>query len=405
MILVADDDRDMRDLLQTLLEGAGFDCAMASGGLEAVSMARELEPELIILDVMMPDLSGFEAFARIRATPSLENTPILFLSAASDERRVVRGYDLGAEDYLAKPFNQVTLMAKIRNVLARYRRSKPLSLEDFKPGFVIRDRYEVHHELGRGGMGIVYKCYDKQLCKDVALKVLSSNMGELEATERFQREVTALASVNHRNLVKLRDVEYGRDVSYYVMDFVPGLALDQRLRDGPLTPKNALEVVSKVADALQIAHDVGILHRDLKPANILFDALGEPMLTDFSLGLDTESDDRRLTKSGLIVGTMGYLSPEGLRSPSNVDTRSDVYALGVVLYECLTGKHLFEGDDDFDWMVKTVTQDPPPPHTLDGSIPEAASWVCMQALAREPKQRIQSPALFADAMRKALARI
>jgi DNA-binding response OmpR family regulator len=405
VILVADDDQDTRFMLQLLLENAGWECVLASGGLEAVRLATERAPELMILDVMMPDLSGFDAYRRIREIPGRESTPILFLSGAGDTRRVVTGFDLGAEDYLVKPFNKVTLLAKIRNVIARYRKQKQLSLQDFAPGAIIRDRYEVQLEVGRGGMGVVYQTFDRNLHTVVALKVLHTGMDRFEAAGRFEREVKAIALIEHPNLIRLYDAEFGADIQFYTMEFLDGPSLADRLDEvGPLSAIEALVYTAKVAEALQAVHDLGYLHRDVKPENILFRAnQDEPILTDFSLILDYAGPSRRLTQAGLVVGTVGYLSPEALFPGNPLDVRADIYSLGVVLYQLLTGRIPFDGLSDADIMMRTVKEPVPPPTILDPLIPHAAVEVCMRALRREPSARYSSAGDMAAAARSAIA--
>jgi len=206
---------------------------------------------------------------------------------------------------------------------------------------ILFPQLEIIELLGRGGMGIVYKARQRQLDRLVALKILPTEIGDDPAfAERFSREARALARLNHPNIVSIYDSGDSGGLFYFLMEYVDGVNLRQMLSAGRMEPKDALAIVPKICEALQYAHDEGIMHRDIKPENILFDKKGRVKIADFGLAklLKPDDEDLTLTASGTLMGTPKYMSPEQLENSHTVDHRADIYSLGVVFYEMLTGE-------------------------------------------------------------------
>jgi len=210
---------------------------------------------------------------------------------------------------------------------------------------------EILELVGKGGMGAVYKARQKQLNRFVALKILPPGIGSEPAfAERFTREAQALAQLNHPNIVTLYEFGETSGQFYFLMEFVDGVNLRQLLHAGRIAPREALAIVPQICDALQFAHDQGIVHRDIKPENILLDRRGRVKVADFGLaklvgagnepagGGGTAAGSPELTESGKIMGTPNYMAPEQVEHPNEVDNRADIYALGVVFYQMLTGE-------------------------------------------------------------------
>lgn len=200
---------------------------------------------------------------------------------------------------------------------------------------------EILEFLGRGGMGVVYKARQRQLNRLVAVKILPPRVGEEPAfAERFMREAQALARLNHSHIVQVYDFGQTDEFYYFVMEFVDGVNLRALIREGKLQSKEALKIVPQICEALQFAHDEGIVHRDVKPENILIDKKGRVKIPDFGLAklLDNAAEDLSLTGTGQLMGTLGYMAPEQLQQARAVDHRADIYSLGVVFYEMLTGQ-------------------------------------------------------------------
>src|SRR6516162_1070268 len=199
---------------------------------------------------------------------------------------------------------------------------------------------EILELLGQGGMGVVYKARQRRLNRLVALKILPPSVGEQPAfAERFSREAQALARLNHSNIVQVYDFGETDVFFYFIMEFVDGVNLRALIRDGKLKPEEALSIVPQICEALQFAHDEGIVHRDIKPENILLDKKGRVKIADFGiakiLGGSPEVD---LTKTKGALGTPHYMAPEQMEKPASVDHRADIFSLGVVFYEMLTGE-------------------------------------------------------------------
>jgi serine/threonine protein kinase len=203
-------------------------------------------------------------------------------------------------------------------------------------------QFEIMEVLGRGGMGVVYKARQRQLDRVVALKILSPTLSRDPAfTERFSREAKALARLNHPNIVTVHESGVAGGFCYFVMEYIDGASLLQMERaKKPLAPEEALAIVPRICDALQYAHDQGVVHRDIKPANILFDKKGAVKIADFGLAklLGSNGSDPNLTEAKAALGTPHYMAPEQWERPLIVDHRADIFSLGVVFYEMLTGE-------------------------------------------------------------------
>ena len=270
-------------------------------------------------------------------------------------------------------------------------------------GAVLAARYEILRPLGRGGMGMVYRALDRELDEQVAIKLLRADIARApEMARRFRSEIKLARRVRHRNVCAIH--EYGQDghLRFIVMELVPGVDLRSVLRrDGPPPADRVYDIGLEVATGLQAIHDVGIVHRDLKTPNIMIDARGDVRLMDFGIAKSIDADaSTGGTATGHIVGTPEYMSPEQARAQA-VDARSDLYALGIVLFELFTGDVPFRGDTPVATLFKQV-QDPPP---LEGPrasrIPPAARPILRRALAKTPDERFASAREMGEALRLA----
>jgi eukaryotic-like serine/threonine-protein kinase len=262
-------------------------------------------------------------------------------------------------------------------------------------------RYRVLAEIGRGGMGIVLKGYDPTLARHVALKLLRRERADQRARERFVREARAAAGIDHDHVVAIFSVENPPDgPPYLVMPYILGPTLRQRIRsDRRLDAREAARICAEVADGLAAAHAAGLIHRDIKPANIILDSdHGRAKIVDFGLVRVQESASDT-TQDGAIPGTPEYMSPEQIREPALVDGRSDVYGLGVALYEALTGEVPFRGAPHMV-MQQVLHDDPVPPRRLRDHIPHDLQTICLKAMAKEPGRRYQSAIDLRDDLRR-----
>lgn len=261
--------------------------------------------------------------------------------------------------------------------------------------------YELIDEIGRGGMGIIYMARQRSLNRIVAVKtIIGGQVASDSDVRRFRTEAEAAAKLQHPNIVTVHEVGEHKGQHFFSMEYVKGTNLGEKVRDHPLEPRTAARYVKAIAEAIQCAHEHGILHRDLKPTNVLLDSSDRPRITDFGLAKLMEHDSS-LTVSGAVVGTPGYMAPEqAAGKPSEVTTLSDVYSLGAILYECLTSRPPFRGDTPVEVISQVINADPVAPRALDRSIPVDLETICMRCLVKEPQKRYGSAkALAADLQR------
>ena len=265
---------------------------------------------------------------------------------------------------------------------------------------VFGGRYELHRRLARGGMADVFLARDALLDRPVALKVLFPEFAtDPSFVERFRREAQSAANLSHPNIVSVYDWGEEEGTYFIVMEYVEGRSLAQILKDeGPLLPDRAADIVTDVAAALGFAHRNGVIHRDVKPGNVLISPLGQVKVTDFGIAraVTNEGD---LTRTGTVMGTATYFSPEQARGES-VDPRSDVYSLGVVLYELLVGEAPFKGDSPVSVAYKHVSEQAELPTARNPRIPATLEAVTMKALAKNPANRYASAEELAADLRR-----
>jgi serine/threonine-protein kinase len=253
--------------------------------------------------------------------------------------------------------------------------------------------------LGQGGMGAVYRSYHPLLKRPIAIKIMLANVAaDPQAHQRFLREAQVVAVLSHPHIVNIFDVDIQNGQPYIVMDFAEGGSLAGRLRAGPIALDETLRLATALADALAYAHGQGLIHRDLKPANVLLRADGSPVLADFGLARPALADSAaQITATGAVLGTLAYMAPEQF-SGQPADTRADIYAFGVMLYEMLTGRVPFDGDSA-QVMYGHLQQPPPPPRQLNPSVPDAVERLILRLLEKDPSLRPQSAAEVAAALR------
>jgi serine/threonine protein kinase len=249
----------------------------------------------------------------------------------------------------------------------------------------LEDEYEILEELGRGGMGIVFRARERQLERDVAIKVLPFTLAfDRELVERFLREARTAAALEHTNIVPIYRVGRRGDVIFFVMKMLRGQSLADRLRKkGRISAEETRQVLVETASALGYAHKRGVVHRDVKPDNLRHDEDGRCVVTDF--GIARSAGSTRLTTTGMSVGTPKYMSPEQARA-KDVDGRSDIYSLGIVAYECITGEPPFDAGDALGTLMKHI-QSPLPRPRLDNPQDEALYAIIEQMLAKHPQDR------------------
>jgi tRNA A-37 threonylcarbamoyl transferase component Bud32 len=262
--------------------------------------------------------------------------------------------------------------------------------------------YEVLEELGRGGMGVVYKARHVHLNRTVALKmILAGEHAAPEDRRRFLAEAKAIAAIAHPGVVQVHDFGTHDGLPFFALEYCPGGSLARRLAGTPLPAREAAHLVEQVARAVQAAHDKGILHRDLKPGNVLLDERGQPRVSDFGLARRMEGGGA-LTQSGAALGTPSYMAPEQARGRKDIGPAVDGYSLGAILYECLAGRPPFRAATAHDTLLQVVADEPVALRSLNRAVPRELETICHKCLQKAPAQRYASAAELADDLRRFL---
>jgi serine/threonine protein kinase len=303
--------------------------------------------------------------------------------------------------------NNPQLLAQLRDRIAR--REKMLAALELSPdqsgsfatgrapGTLPQlDGYEILEMIGQGGMGIVYKARQLGLNRIVAIKMILSGVhASPQELKRFRSEAEAVARLAHPNIVQIFEIGEQNTCPYLTLEFVPGGSLAQQIEGVPLPPRRAADLLLALAKGIQHAHDRGIVHRDLKPGNVLIDANGTPKIADFGLAKHAEGNLAH-TLTGAILGSPTYMSPEqAAGNAADIGPPTDVYALGVILYEMLTGRPPFKGDSVIATMQQVREQDPLPPRLVQPKIPRDLETICLKCLEKKPFNRYPTAAALA----------
>jgi len=361
------------------------------------------------------------AFEKFRKCPMDDSIADLLYNLALDYERKRQFNKAGSVYHYINEFNP-----KFRDVAERMNRSKQMEgtvilggggggtasgtmiLGDGTVQKPMLGRYQVEKELGKGAMGVVYLGRDPKINRVVAIKTMALSQefdaDELtEVKERFFREAETAGRLNHPNIVTIYDAGEEHDLAYIAMEFLKGKDLTSRTKGNALLPvKTVLEIIAKSADALDYAYTQNVVHRDIKPANIMYDEeKGEIKVTDFGIARITDSSK---TKTGMVLGTPSYMSPEQL-SGKKVDGRSDLFSLGVTMYQLLAGQLPFQADSMATLMFKIANEAHPPVTLVRGELPESVNSVIDKAMQKDPEQRYQRGAEFAKDVRAVAAQI
>ncbi|MGD9232185.1 MAG: serine/threonine-protein kinase, partial [Desulfobacterales bacterium] len=263
-------------------------------------------------------------------------------------------------------------------------------------------RYQIVKELGKGSMGVVYQAHDPQIDRLVALKVLREDrVGGEDFVLRFLKEAKAIGRLSHPNIVTVYDVGRDHGTIYIAMEYLEGKPFNDVIRNGQMSLEQNVDIGLQVARTLNYAHSKGIVHRDIKPSNIILSADGQVKLTDFGIARIEDSDAAQQTQAGDILGTPTYMSPEQVIGKS-VDGRSDLYSLGVLLYELTVGRRPFLGNNIATIFRAITHDDPVAPSQIDPSIPKGLSDIIIKALSKNPDERFQTGAAMCDALEKCI---
>jgi eukaryotic-like serine/threonine-protein kinase len=274
--------------------------------------------------------------------------------------------------------------------------------ESFEPPPNQFGDYELIKEVARGGMGVVYRARQISLGRMVALKmILAGRFADAEDLERFRREAEAAARLQHPNIVAIFEIGEVGGQQFFTMEYIEGTSLARRLASGPLPGRIAANYVRRIARAIHHAHRQGIVHRDLKPSNILLDADDEPHISDFGLAKRLGGDSGQ-TRTGTVLGTPSYMAPEQAQGRRDIGPAADIYGLGAILYELLSGRPPFEAETPFDTAMQVIQHEPVPPRLLNARVEHDLETICLKCLEKDPQLRYESADALADDLQRYL---
>ncbi len=388
-ILVVEDEPDIALGLEEDLRRNGYETQTVGDGESALRRARGESWDLILLDVMLPRLEGFEVCRELRRSGVA--TPIILLTARAHEAEKVLGFELGADDYVTKPFSPRELRARISAGLRRFEGGPPAVTEKHV------SRYQIQECLGAGGMGVIYKAIDTSLGRHVALKFLPENIAEdAEALRRFKREARAASALNHPNICTIHDIAEHEGRPFIVMELLEGQPLSRLVAGKPLPNDQLLDIAIQIAGALQALHSSGVVHRDIKSSNIFVGFDGHTKILDFGLAKVTSRGDAPTlgasgTAVGAVMGTICYMSPEQVLG-QELDGRSDLFSFAVVLYEMATGTFPFLESTWSATANAIVNKTPVSVLAVNPAAPQHLLAITDKALEKDPNRRYQTAA-------------
>lgn len=407
-VLVVDDNEWNRDILGRRLGRKGYDVVIAKDGHEALAAVAAEPIDLVLLDIMMPGLSGLDVLRQVRETRTEKDLPIIMATAKDGSDDMVEALELGANDYVTKPLDFPVVLARVKaqlrnKVPARLRPdvgetggTKVVQGREIEAGMVLAEKYRIDAKIGSGNFGTVYRATHLAIQRAVAVKILQSafetGAGSLA---RFRQEGVSACRIQHPNAVEVLDFGITEEgVAFLVMELLEGRALSDELKqNGPMTPERCFEVLVPVCDALAEAHSLGIVHRDIKPANIfLHEGRRDEVVKVLDFGIaklvGDSAVEQHLTLDGGLLGTPAYMAPERVRGDA-YDGRSDVYSLGTMLYLMLSDRLPF-GEKDLDPItiaVKQMREKPPRLRDVAPHVPVTIEAVVMLCLEKDPRFR------------------
>lgn len=410
-ILVVDDEAGIREFMVETLSVDGHSITEAVDGSEALGCLNRRRFDLLITDLRMPGpLDGIGLLKAARAAhPEMK---VIVLTAYGTVGTAVDAMKLGANDYLEKPVSGPTelrilvsraLEARIKNGNGAHAAADPMKQLASEVGRALGPDYDVEGTLGRGGYAVIFRVHDRRLNRQLAAKVLLPEFAAITDTaERFRREAQTVARLSHPNIVPVYFVGREGDVPCLVMPFIEGEALSALLdRQGKLALPLVLRITRDVAAALDFAHQAGVIHRDVKPDNILLQSTtSRSLLTDFGIAKALAPGSSG-TGPGTFIGTPRYVSPEQATGEQDLDARTDIYSLGVVVYEMISGKPPFAGGNALRTLGQHVSARVPPLHKRIPGVNRHIDVVIARALAKGPAERFATAGSFVFALQVA----
>jgi CheY-like chemotaxis protein len=393
-ILVVDDDPAIRDMLTDILGGKGFTVDLSPGSGDALEKLIDYKYNLLLLDANLPGISGFELLKYCKKNHPLME--IIMITGNPELDQAVSTVKDGAFDYIAKPFSVEKLLLRVEAALKHRKEVMLKSLSDADgaqgsaPGMInmpLPD-YKIIRTLGSGTMGVVLLVERER--RHFALKILRKNQGDKTAetrSKRFLREAKILSQIEHPNVVRVYDSGFPENsVPFILMEYVPGTSLVELIKDNKLSVSQKLYIISQIASALSAVHKFGILHRDIKPGNVLVKDDLTAKLSDFGVARVSDSS---ITMTHEILGSPAYMNPEAFTSNKPVDNRSDIFSLGILSYELVTGKKPFQGETVNQMMNAIQKSRPVEPRKIVPELPVKVQNILARMLRKVPDERFQ----------------
>ena len=406
IISVIEDDPMFVKLIGSALEKLEHSARFYADGATGLTGIYDHPPDLLILDLNLPDADGIDIAQSIREHTELNTIPILMLTARTDLDSRVRGLQF-ADDYLGKPFELEELSARIlallrRSQAAQERDNTPLNARELA-GKTIK-HYQLENTLGEGSMSIVYKAFDTRLKRPIAMKFITNNFSDDTIRERFLREAKAASRLEHVNICPVLTIdELPSGEMFLVMPFFAGETLEDVLARGHLSCEQACDYAMQIAKGLAQAHTHNIIHRDIKPGNAFITHDSTVKLLDFGIAKwQGQAINTNLTQPGTLLGTVNYMAPEQVRGQA-VGAAADCWSLGVVLYEMLSGRLPFEAERHD--LVRTVSSIVRGQYTplleVNPDVPEMLVDIVSRTLQKDPDARYKTMTAFAHDLRRA----
>jgi CheY-like chemotaxis protein len=418
-ILVVDDTPSNLDVLCGMLQKHQYRVRVALNGARAIASAQASTPDLILLDINMPGMSGYEVCRELKSDPQTSSVPVIFISSVDEAVDKVRAFDAGGVDYVTKPFEYGEVLARVESQLKIARLQRDLErrnrelvrtneelrnsqrresqifnrLSEVLPGTVIDERYRLEEKIGSGGFGTVYRAVQLNLNRAVAVKIFQSlvSTADPEDLARFKREGVSACRVNHSNALTVIDSGISSSgIAYLVTELLTGKTVASEIRELQKLPQDrAASIMSTVCDVLAVAHDSKILHRDVKPDNIFLHAAGESetvKVLDFGIA-KLVGEKTLSTDTHMILGTPAYMSPERLRGDPH-DAKSDVYSVAVTLFHMLTGEIPYKDMGSLDLLAhEGVSIVPGAITAVNRSVSEPVEQLVYEGMAFDAKTR------------------
>lgn len=407
-VLFAEDNALYRRAVSKMLTDWGYDVVVVEDGEQAWEQVQKIDsPDFIIVDWQMPKMDGIEVCRRIKESHEIGFKYVIILTGRDSDDDMVEGLSAGADDYLTKPVQSIVLKSR---VAAGERILDAISTSGSGQPRVAG--YEIKEQLGEGAFATVWKAVQSATSREVALKVIRVDLATDQVYLRFQREIEMMVKMDHPYIAKVYDHCTDRDQAYCAMELIDGITLDQYVLESKPKQVELLTFIARTCDALDHAHQSGVVHRDVKPSNIMVTPDLTPKLLDFGLGKSLFRDQelqaaRDLSLDGSAIGTQTFMAPEQACGENDkIDGRTDIYALGIVLYILVCRRHPYDikGKDAVRTMMAMATSQPRLPRTFVPEINDELETIMMTALARFQEDRFETAAEFGAAIRSFLGK-